>query len=74
MNYEIGIQKNSLLKVMIARAALLGLGEEDVGHAQEFLRYNEFGLCFEHIITQLYEYDCKIDQEFYDLIARSVVE
>lgn len=60
---------NASLK-LIEVAGVLGLDEIDLKNAREFLTYNEFGLCFDTIVTQMYEYDIEIDKEFYQLIAK----
>ena len=57
-----------LLKEFILSAQILGLATEDLMIAQEFLDNREFGLCFDTIATQLYEYGIEIDEDFYLLI------
>jgi L-serine deaminase len=57
-----------LLKELILSAQTLGLTPEDLMIAQEFLDNHEYGLCFDTIATQLYEYDIEIDEDFYSLI------
>ncbi len=42
--------------------------KEDVCHAREFIHYNEFELSFDTLITQMYEYEIKIDTKTYSLI------
>lgn len=60
--------KESLLSLAnIAKS--IGLSEDDCIKAIEFLNHKEYGLCFEVIITQMYEYDIEINNEFYDLIV-----
>lgn len=53
------------LKGLITDATEFGLPDTDVKNAAEFLEYNEWGLCFEIIVTQLYEFDIHIDESFY---------
>lgn len=60
---------DALLK-LIEIARVLGLGEYDLNNATDLLTHNEFGLCFDSIITQMYEYDIKIDNGFYESIAK----
>ncbi len=60
---------NALLK-LIEIARILGLDNRDLKYAEDFLMYNEFGLCFDTIITQMYEYDIEIDNEFYESIKK----
>ena len=58
-----------LLEVLIDRSKFLGTYKTDVREAQELLEYNEYGLCFDTLITQMYEYDINIDRDFYSLIC-----
>ena len=61
--------KNSLF-ALIEGARILGLGEEDLTNAKEFLENHEFGLCFDTVITQMYEHDIEITNEFYEMISK----
>jgi hypothetical protein len=54
------------LESLITRAHELGLPEIDVENALINLDYNEPELSFEVIVEQMYEYEIKIDKEFYD--------
>jgi hypothetical protein len=58
------------LIALIKRAKTLGLPDHDLKDAKEFLDHNEFELCFDTIITQMYEYNTEIDHEFYELIKK----
>lgn len=60
---------NVLLR-LIEIARILGLDDRDLKNAEDFLMHNEFGLCFDTIITQMYEYDIEIDNEFYESISK----
>lgn len=60
--------KNALLG-LIEIAQILGLNETDLNNAKDYLVYNELWLCFDTIITQMYEYNIEIDNEFYELIS-----
>lgn len=53
---------------LIEAAEILGLREEDLNTARELCDHGEYGLCLDTIVTQLYEFDLEIDQEFYDLV------
>jgi hypothetical protein len=62
---------NTLDKLTLAQldaAKELGLYEVDFGNAKHLIENREYGLAFDTIITQLYEYEIEIDQEFYNLI------
>jgi len=60
---------NTQLLSLIKFARLHGLNEHDLKIAQEFLDYNEFGLCFETIVSQMLEQNIATDQAFYDLVS-----
>ena len=59
----------ALLK-LIEIARMLGLKENDLKNAKDYLIHNEFGLCFDTLITQLYEYDIEIDVDLYESIDK----
>jgi hypothetical protein len=58
---------NLLRLIEIGRIS--GLNKNDLNYAIDFLNHNEFGLCFDTIITQMYEYDLEIDSDAYNLIC-----
>lgn len=58
------------LKELIECSSILGLDKKDCQNALEYLEYNEYGLSFDTIITQLFEYDIEISIEFYSLIEK----
>jgi hypothetical protein len=60
------LKKN--LKTLIDSTKALGLNQKDIDHSLEYLAYNEYGLCFDQIVTQLYEYDIEITLSVYQLI------
>lgn len=60
---------NNLLTNLINQAQNFGLSVADIRNAREFLLNHEYGLCFDTIITQIYEYDISITYEYYDLIS-----
>ena len=57
------------LSQMIQCAKVLGLPVKDVKNAQEFLEHHEFSLCFDTIVTQMYEYDIEINNQFYSMVS-----
>jgi len=59
--------KERMLSQIIELANSFGLSLYDVANAKMFLENHEFELSFDTIMTQLYEYDIKIDNEFYIL-------
>jgi len=60
-------KKNLRLLINLAKEA--GLNEQDIHHAEEFIKYDEFGLSFDMLITQMYEYDVAINSRMYELIV-----
>nr|WP_256484398.1 MafI family immunity protein [Mucilaginibacter flavidus] len=48
----------------------MGLPATDVATAQEYLEYNEYRLCLDHIVTQLHECETPIDNEFYHEVEK----
>ncbi|MDP9076263.1 MAG: MafI family immunity protein [Bacteroidota bacterium] len=57
------------LQLLNTIAKALGLGENDWHNVEEFIKYKEYGLGFDTLITQLYEYDIEINNETYELIV-----
>lgn len=57
-----------LLKVLLNCASALGLKDKDVNNARDLLDHEEFELCLDMVITQMYEYDIEINADFYKLI------
>jgi hypothetical protein len=45
------------------------LPSNDAKNIEEFIDHNEFGLAFETLCCQLYEYDITISKEFYEKIV-----
>lgn len=60
----------SVLLKLVETAKILGLNNRDIKSAEDFLMHDEFGLCFDTLITQMYEYDIEIDTELYELISK----
>lgn len=59
-----------LLIGLLRAAEFLGLPKDDVDNAYDYLQYNEYGLTFDTIVTQLYEYDIEVNDDFYTLTRR----
>jgi hypothetical protein len=57
------------LHCLMDKAKVLGLSDVDLASAHEFLSNNEFVLCFDTIISQMYEYDIEINTDFYTLVC-----
>ena len=64
MNLEKGVTN------LINAAKLLGLREADVKNAIKLVDHREYGLAFDVVVTQLYEYEIGIDPEFYNLVMK----
>jgi hypothetical protein len=60
----------NILNTLLESTKAIGLSEQDLNNAKEFLEHHEYGLCFDTIITQLYEYDIEIDEDFYEVITK----
>ena len=45
------------------------LSPDDINNIADFIENNEFGLAYETLCTQLYEYDLKISYELYEKIS-----
>ena len=57
---SIQLDNMSITKALLEYLGLtknLGLPEADYNSALEFLEYNEYGLCFDNVVTQMYEYE-----------------
>lgn len=57
-----------LLSELINKAQDIGLRNQDVKDAREYLGHNEFGLAFDTVVTQLYEYKVPINMDLYMFI------
>jgi hypothetical protein len=58
------------LSQLVKSAQILGLPDDDIQVANEYLEYNELDLCFDTIVTQLYEYDIEIDNQFFLMVSK----
>jgi hypothetical protein len=65
----LGWRLRKLLRSFIERARQLGLEEKYLKDSEEYLNNSEFGLCFNTIVDQMYEYDTEIDGGFYEMIV-----
>jgi hypothetical protein len=57
------------LQALLDISKISRLNDLNIITAKEFLTYNEPGLCFDHIVTQMYEYDIEINEATYQLIC-----
>ncbi|NQX82259.1 MAG: MafI family immunity protein [Flavobacteriaceae bacterium] len=62
------INKKKILNSLIDRFSILILNE-DIENCRELLINNEYILCYNTIVTQIYEYDKNIIQEEYDIFV-----
>ena len=65
------IKMKKIISVIIEVAKDLGLNDFDINSSKSLLENREYGLAFDTIITQLYEYEIEIDNEFYELVIES---
>lgn len=63
-----------LLKNIITRAEEFNLPAEDIANSRQYLDNNEFGLCLDTIVTQLFEHDIKVDHELYQMAKQAAEE
>ncbi|WP_409014535.1 MULTISPECIES: MafI family immunity protein [Dyadobacter] len=66
---------NTEIRDLISKCESFGLPEKDCIEASSFLDYHEFGLAFDTIVTQMFEYNILIDSELYlqiEVIARKM--
>ena len=61
---------SKIVSGLIEAAKVLGLGDLDINNSIGLLENREYGLAFDTVITQLYEYEIEIDRDFYDLIVK----
>lgn len=61
--------KASLL-LLIEKAKIIGLKNQYLVDASEFLAYHEYGLCFDTLIEQIYEESIEIDETFFELVCK----
>ena len=64
------LNHNTYLSHLIEKSKLLGLPEKDIQIAQDFLTLNELGLSFDTIVTQMYEYNVEITEEYYRMLTK----
>ena len=57
-----------LLINLLEESQLLGLPQNDLDRAYEFLSHREYGLCFDIMVIQMHENDIRIDSNYYNLI------
>lgn len=53
---------------MIEIARILKLNDRDIDFALEYMEYNEHGLAFDQIVSQMHEHEIEIDNDIYALI------
>ena len=63
--------KKKKINRLLELAIQLGLQDIDSDNAIEFLNIREYGLAFDTIVCQLYEYDNEISQSFYDEVKKT---
>ena len=52
----------------INQAKEFGLDPRDAQIANEYLLHREYGIAFDHVVNQLYEYDLKISAHFFEFM------
>ncbi len=59
-------EMTTLITSIINQAENLGLPNQNIIDAKELVEHNENGIALELIITQIYEYEIKINKSFYE--------
>ena len=66
------------LVILANKAKDLGLNEQDISYALNYVKYREYGLAIDQILSQVAEYDINIDNSFlnlaYSLLKRMNLE
>ncbi|GAO44444.1 hypothetical protein [Flavihumibacter petaseus] len=60
-----------LLTEIVEKAGVSGLPKSDLDNARELLKNNEFGLCLDVVVTQVYEHEILIEFGFYELLKEA---
>ena len=60
-------KRKKVLRNLLKRFSTL-ISENDLNNCEELLANNEYLLCYDTLITQIYEYDKEITVEEYDII------
>ena len=60
----------TLISSIINQSESLGLPDQNIMDAKELIKHNESGIALELILTQIYEYEIKINKSFYKDIER----
>ena len=66
--------KYKIIEELIIASKHLGLGNNDIKTVQDFLSNYEYGLAFDTLITQLYEYEIEINIDFYKSKGHLLIE
>ena len=61
-------KSDALIQQLLAEAVRLGLSTRDAANAQEMLEHNEWGVAFDIIVTQLFEYATPLTAAFYEQV------
>ena len=61
----------TLLKLLLIEAKRIGLPNQDIEAATEFLEHNEHFLCLDTVATQAYEYNLAVSDYFCDLVSKT---
>jgi hypothetical protein len=55
---------------LIEDALRLGLTKQDAKNATDFVIHREWGIAFDVVVSQVYEYDIQVNQAFVDSVFR----
>ncbi|NDV60167.1 MafI family immunity protein [Bacteroides sp. 519] len=68
------MKKKKLFELLFKEADKLGLPQKDLDGAKELFEYNEQGLALDIIVTQLFEYQIPINQDFFNLVNEIAIK
>lgn len=66
-------RKKKKLIELLDESIKLGLRKIDSDNVNEFLKNREYGLAFDTIVCQMFEYDNEISQSFYDKVEKTAL-
>lgn len=58
------------LKNLLETSSRFEIRQKDLKDALEFLEHGEYELCFDTLVTQMYEYEVAINEDFYQLLCK----
>jgi hypothetical protein len=63
------MKTKQLLLHLLEKAKILGANENDMKDVAEMLNFGDFHLCLDTIVSQMYEHNLAIDEDFYQQVV-----